>query len=806
MSVCRLATAALIALGLAACGDGLPGTCPPGKPILSARAADPTTVELRFACRLDSASAASPGSYHIGDFTVVPPAALPVLGAEASAGLVKLTTAQQRALATYTVRLQGLKDEGGNVLEGSANFVGVGEGGRAPVTFQVDDRYHQSLSQVLLLASVDPLTGVFSHTPSRIPLLDADGDHIFEAALAVAVDPARTLDTGDDRLGSQYMAYSVRAIDEQDRPLSNLVLFEVTDGRPKTVKVPLLSVPPPPPPEGVVTVTFKVDDRPARALVAPALKASFDSQGRFDESFPTSISLEDQDGDSIWEGTAKVRIDPARVLGGSSPASRPYSVSLVESGTPYSARSADFAVPDEKPVTVELLIGAKDKVPVTFRVDVAKAWLEPDGSALGHYPGEAIFLTGEFGIAEDAFGQNATDAFSGGENVVLQMVERKDRPGVWERTIFLPKGRPYGWKVVRCPRDKGCSQLNKMVLSSGRAFPTVMKNLVTELCDAGKSSWPDPQCASPRVIDPRDLTKVETGQGTLDYSQAKIFEGTGQGLLDQKDPAGTPSASLMFKQEIPDLVADVKDQPLELPVYVVGTWRDVNIPGTPDDIIAGGKIVDLSKTDYDAGMIGLAPPSYALPPAPKPSPFKMDGALDSGAVKVAGGTGMTIHLAFSGGHLYLATDDAGEGSDNFLLLSASPPAAPRPAPWGKAGTVAFGGKTVFLADENDSAYAGVFELGTPDKPLTTSDGKSATPGVMVGTAAQNGGVLEGSLDLAALFGSVPAVIYLCAAPWATSDGGALYPSGQTPATMDGNGNIDAGEILKVSIPGLQVLP
>ena len=775
-------------------------------PIVSARATDATHVELRFACRLDGGSASEPGNYQIGDYTVVPPAPLSVTAAATAPGRVMLTTGTQRALTTYTVHAQGVTDADGNQLDGSANFIGVGDGNRAPITLQVDDRYNQNLKQLVVLASVDPLTGVFVHTPARVPLLDADGDHVFEGQLLVAVDPARTQDTVDDRLGSQYMAYSVRAVDEADRPLSNLVLFEVKDEKPQTVKVPLLSVPEPPPPEGLVTVTFKVDDRPARALAAPSLKASFDADGKFDDGFPTTISLADQDGDGLWEGTAKVRIAPARVVGGTTPTTKPYSVSLVESGTPYSARSTDFAVPDEKPVAVELLIGSKDKVPVTFRVDVAKAWLKADGVALGLYPGEAVFLTGEFGVAEDAFGQNASDAFSGGENVVLQMTERGDHPGVWERTIFLPKGRPYGWKVVRCPKDKGCSQLNKMVTSSGRAFPTVMKNLVTELCDAGKTSWTDAECKSPKVIDPRALSTVNTGQGTLDYSKATIYEGTGQGPTDQKDPPGTPTPTLMFKQEIPDLVADVKDQALELPVYVIGTWRDMNLPGTPSDIISAGKIIELAKTDYDAGLIGGAPPSYALPPAAKPSPYKMDGALDPSATKVAAGSGMSIHLAFANGHLYLATDDAGEGSDNFVLVSATAPGAARPSPWGKAGTVAFGGKTLFLADENDAAYCGAYELGAPDVPLTTSDGKSTTAGVGVAAAAANGGVLEGTIDLAAVFGSVPTVIYVAAAPYASPDGGAMYPAGQTPPSKDSNGNIDAGEILKVSLPSLQVVP
>jgi hypothetical protein len=788
------------------CGSDLPGACPRGKPITSVRSLDSRTVEVHFACQLDQGSASDPGHYEIGNFAVVPPATLAVEGSAVSDGVVRLSTAEQTALVTYTVRLAGVRDAEGNDLQGSANFVGIGTGNTAEVTFQVDDRYNASLKSLAFLTNVDPLTGLFSHAAYRIPSSDTEGDHLFETTLRVAVDPARTADTSDDRLGESHMAYSVRAVDEQNRPLSQLVLFEVKDETPQTVKVPLLNVPPPPPPEGLVTVTFKVDDRPARALSAPSLRGSFDADGKFDAGFPATVALSDQDGDDVWEGTAKVRIAPSRVAGGTTPESQPYSVYLVEGTTPYSARSADFTVPDEKAVSVEILIGSKDKVPIVFRVDASQAWLDPEGSSKGLYPGEAIFLTGEFGLAEDAFGQNATDAFNGGENVVLQMSERKDRPGVWERTIFLPQSRPYGWKVVRCPKDQGCTQLNKMVTSTGRAFPTVMKNLVTELCDASKTSWPDPECKSPKLIDPRALSQVDTGSGVLDYSSAKIFEGTGGGIADQKDPAGTPSASIMFKQEVPDLVVDVKDQPVETPVYVIGTWRDVNIPGTPADIITGGKVIALSKTDYDAGLIGVLPPSYVLPPAPKPSPFKMDGALDGTATLVAGGGNtMSLQMALSGNYLYLATDDAGEGSDHFILLSATAPGALRAAPWGKAGQVAFGGKTIFLADENDSDFAGWFELGPPDT-LLASMGGGQNPALDVATPPQNGSVLEGTVDLVSLFGAVPPMVYVAVAPWATADGGSMYSAAQTPPTKDGNGNIDAGEILKVSLPSLKVVP
>ena len=72
--------------------------------------------------------------------------------------------------------------------------------------------------------------------------------------------------------------------------------------------------------------------------------------------------------------------------------------------------------------------------------------------------------------------------------------------------------------------------------------------------------------------------------------------------------------------------------------------------------------------------------------------FVMDGALDPSAPVLAGGvTSVRLAAAVSAaGVLYVATDDAGEGSDHFILVSATPPTTARAAPFAKAGTVAAG--------------------------------------------------------------------------------------------------------------------
>ncbi|MBW2730867.1 MAG: hypothetical protein JRH20_00655 [Deltaproteobacteria bacterium] len=794
------------ALAMGACASGDDGdVCPRGRGIADVKALDTTRMQVTFACRVDAESAQVAANYEVGDLAVQPAQMLAVLSAKsADSSSVVLTTDPQDVGTTYTLRVDGVKDAAGNAVVGTRNFTGSGSAVTAPLTFRLDDSEKADVTEASLLLSVDPATGAFNPGLNKVQLLDADGDHIWEAVLNVAVDPLRTAATDDDNKGPEYIGYTARVADAAGQPLSELAIFEVKEAVAQTVNLLRLGIKPPP--GGTVRVTFRVDDRPAQALLAPSLVASFDAEGTFNIDSPTTITLSDDDGDDVWEGEALVKIDPNRVEGGDQPATFPYSVILMEGGQEHPGRFTEFGVVNADAKVVEILMGNVDKVPVTFRVDVKNAWLNLTGSKKGLYAGEAVFLTGGFGPAEDAFGNNTSDDFSGGETLGLQMVERSDHPGVWERTIFLNKSRPYSWKVVRCPKDAGCSLLNKTVISSGTAFPTVMKNLVTELCDVSRDHWTDTECKSPKLIDPRDLSQVDTGQGTLNYSSATIHEGTGAGLNDQQDPSNTPNAALMFKQEIPDFIAQVTTEPVVTPVYVIGTWRDVNIAGTPEDMLSGGVTVDLDDTDYDAGFIGSFPPSYELSGTvdpPDPVVFDLDGALDSEAKQVAGNSStMKIHAAVSGKILYIATDDAGEGSDHFLLVSATAPTGSRPAPWGKAGTVPTSSKMIFVADENDSDFAGIFEFGTPDTML--ADASTSTTQLGVATPTQNGGVLEAVINLETLFGTMPTSIWVVVGPWDTNDAGVLYGPALAGAANNEDGNVDADEMLELSISNLEV--
>ncbi len=154
--------------------------------------------------------------------------------------------------------------------------------------------------------------------------------------------------------------------------------------------------------------------------------------------------------------------------------------------------------------------------------------------------------------------------------------------------------------------------------------------------------------------------------------------------------------------------------------------------------------------------------------------FVMDGQLDAVAEEVAANGTQHLYAALDGDVLYVATDDAGEGNDVFIYL-ATDPGALTTANWAKTGSVA--AWDAYLADENDNDYEGWFDA-TGTRDAATSPG---------------GGVLEGTINLAEEFGALPSEIYLAVGLYQSADGGALVPSMQVPASVNGDGNLDAVE-------------
>ncbi len=164
--------------------------------------------------------------------------------------------------------------------------------------------------------------------------------------------------------------------------------------------------------------------------------------------------------------------------------------------------------------------------------------------------------------------------------------------------------------------------------------------------------------------------------------------------------------------------------------------------------------------------------------------FIMDGQLDQGALLIAGDETRGLWARVDGDRLYLATNDAGEGQDIFIYL-ADEPGAMTDANWAKSGQVA--SWDAFLADENDNDFEGWFDAVSA---------QAAT--------AENGGVLEGVIDLRQQFGELPGDVYLAVAAFATADGGSLVSALQLPVSLDGDGSLEANEFIRLAIAN--VLP
>ena len=67
------------------------------------------------------------------------------------------------------------------------------------------------------------------------------------------------------------------------------------------------------------------------------------------------------------------------------------------------------------------------------------------------------------------------------------------------------------------------------------------------------------------------------------------------------------------------------------------------------------------------------------------------------------------------------------------------------------------------------------------------------------TPTVNGGVLEGTIDLAAAFGAAPTTVYVAAVLYGNADGGALVAGAQTPAG-NGDGVVDPAEYHAFALP------
>ena len=152
----------------------------------------------------------------------------------------------------------------------------------------------------------------------------------------------------------------------------------------------------------------------------------------------------------------------------------------------------------------------------------------------------------------------------------------------------------------------------------------------------------------------------------------------------------------------------------------------------------------------------------------------MDGQLDAGATLVAENNGIQLYAGLIDDDLYVAVTDGGEGNDHFIFV-AETPGALQAAPWSKSGSVA--AWSAYLGNENDNGWCGWFDA--------SGSTQCATGG--------GSGWLEGTINIAQEFGSVPSVVYLAFGPYGTDNGASLVYTHQVGASLDDDGDLDADE-------------
>ncbi len=168
----------------------------------------------------------------------------------------------------------------------------------------------------------------------------------------------------------------------------------------------------------------------------------------------------------------------------------------------------------------------------------------------------------------------------------------------------------------------------------------------------------------------------------------------------------------------------------------------------------------------------------------------LDGEGDSQGYVIASRGGNTnLYAMVKGNILYVAAPaagDAGGANDSFVFVTDATSALTA-APWAKAGQVAVSWSTKpWMADESASNYK------------TWNNGGASA---LIAADFEAAGVVEGTLDLVQVFGSVPSTLYIAFAPYATADGGALAAGLQIPAG-NGDGNLDANEFVAVSVAAI----
>lgn len=189
--------------------------------------------------------------------------------------------------------------------------------------------------------------------------------------------------------------------------------------------------------------------------------------------------------------------------------------------------------------------------------------------------------------------------------------------------------------------------------------------------------------------------------------------------------------------------------------------------------IAGGQRA-VRATGASSTLQVLANPS---------STWTMDGVRDADSILLAQSGDGSRHLwaGVKCGRLYIATEAAPADEDIFVFL-ATPPGAQKAAPFGKDGTVA-------------TWKAFVRDLGTGSASWYNENSVAQTATSTGTPAVATGAVVEGTIDLSALFPSFLAEFSLVVAPYETGSGGLLLESDLVPETAAIDGSVLSSEFL-----------
>ena len=224
-----------------------------------------------------------------------------------------------------------------------------------------------------------------------------------------------------------------------------------------------------------------------------------------------------------------------------------------------------------------------------------------------------------------------------------------------------------------------------------------------------------------------------------------------------------------------------------------GSWQDVvdtNMTRSGDSWVANYAVpsnaTSVDATFYDGGTTWDGKDwQFTVSGAEGPD-FVMDAALDSEGFEIASYNGMKLWAALRGTKLYLATWGTGSHStitnDHFICIHTNLGDATA-QPWAKLGYVFLPTNFPYLGAEGGNDGSWWFNVAA-GSTATSNSNLNATYNY-----------LEGTIDLADNFGSVPEAVYIVVGVYGNNDGDPLYA--QVPAMWDSGNNLDTMEILRV---------